>query len=67
MDKIEFRKNKDNIVDIIYEGKVYGKWDVDANIRYPEDLTLDGDLMNLINIGVEIGKQMIIDEQKSFK
>jgi hypothetical protein len=66
MDKIKFIES-DDIVNIVYDGKIYGSWDKDANIRYPEDLTLDQELYSLIMIGIEIGKQIIIDEQKSFK
>ena len=46
----------------MYGDKVYGQWDSDANIRYPEDLTLDEELSILIEIGIEIGKQMNSDE-----
>lgn len=69
MDRIEFIKSdeNENIINIVYDGKIYGKWDDDANIRYPEDLTLDEDLSELISIGIEIGKQMLLDEQNSFK
>lgn len=67
MNKIKFIESNDNIINIVYDDKIYGSWDKDANLRYPEDLTLDNELYSLIMIGVEIGKQMIIDEQKSFK
>ena len=45
-------------VEIVYNGKVYGEWDENANVDYPEDLTLRRDLSELIQIGIEIGKQM---------
>jgi hypothetical protein len=64
MDKVKFIKSEkdNNIIDIVYGDKVYGQWDSDANIRYPEDLTLDEELSILIEIGIEIGKQMNSDE-----
>ena len=69
MDKVKFIKseNDDNIINIIYGDKVYGQWDKDANIRYPEDLTLDEELAILIEIGIEIGKQMNSDESDYFE
>jgi hypothetical protein len=69
MEGVEFVKSQDddNIINIIYDGRVYGNWDHDANIRYPEDLTLDEDLSELISIGIEIGKQMLRNEQNEFK
>ena len=69
MDKLKFIKSEtdDNIINIVYRGKVYGQWDEDANIRYPEDLTLDEDLSILIKIGIEIGKQINSDDEDYFK
>ena len=69
MDKLKFIKSEtdDNIINIVYRGKVYGQWDEDANIRYPEDLTLDEDLSILIKIGIEIGKQMNSDDEDYFE
>ena len=69
MDKVKFIKSQDdnNIINIIYGDKIYGKWDEDANIRYPEDLTLDEELSILIEIGIEIGKQMKSDEGEYFE
>ena len=69
MDKVKFIKseNDDNIINIIYGDKVYGQWDKDANIRYPEDLTLDEELAILIEIGIEIGKQINSDESDYFE
>ena len=68
MDKVKFIKSEkdNNIIDIIYGDKVYGQWDSDANIRYPEDLTLDEELVILIEIGIEIGKQMKSDESDGY-
>lgn len=68
MDKVKFIKSNqdDNIINIVYEDKIYGQWDADANIRYPEDLTLDEELSILIEIGIEIGKQMKSDEEDPF-
>tara|TARA_Y100000389_G_scaffold127220_1_gene124562 strand:+ start:2683 stop:2895 length:213 start_codon:yes stop_codon:yes gene_type:complete len=68
MDKVKFIKSEkdNNIIDIIYGDKVYGQWDSDANIRYPEDLTLDEELSMLIEIGIEIGKQMKSDENDGY-
>ena len=45
-------------IEIVYNGKVYGEWEKDANIDYPEDLTLSRDLSELIEIGIKIGKQI---------
>ncbi|MCP4648775.1 MAG: hypothetical protein GY853_01665 [PVC group bacterium] len=50
------------IVRISYNGVIYGAWDEDANINYPEDLTLERDLSLLVEIGVLIGRQMERDE-----
>lgn len=47
---------------IVYNGTVYGTWDNEKQIDCPEDLTLQRDLLELINIGIEIGKQMRNDE-----
>ena len=68
MDKVKFIKSEkdNNIIDIIYGDKVYGQWDSDANIRYPEDLTLDEELSMLIEIGIEIGKQMKSHENDGY-
>ena len=55
-------KNK-NYIDIIYNGKVYGSWNNEANIDYHEDLTLERDLSELIDIGIEIGRQIQKDEK----
>tara|TARA_B100000768_G_C11114095_1_gene304607 strand:+ start:430 stop:642 length:213 start_codon:yes stop_codon:yes gene_type:complete len=68
MDKVKFIKSEkdNNIIDIVYADKVYGQWDSDANIRYPEDLTLDEELSMLIEIGIEIGKQMKSDENDGY-
>lgn len=68
MDKVKFIKSEkdNNIIDIVYGDKVYGQWDSDANIRYPEDLTLDEELSMLIEIGIEIGKQMKSDENDGY-
>lgn len=68
MDKVKFIKSEkdNNIIDIVYGDKVYGQWDSDANIRYPEDLTLDEELSILIEIGIEIGKQMKSDESDGY-
>jgi hypothetical protein len=51
--------------EITYNGKVYGEWDNEANIDSPEDLTLERDLSYLLHIGIEIGKQMKLDEINS--
>lgn len=58
--KVEFVKQKEDesVVDIIYNGKVYGDWYEDANVDQPEDLTLERDLSYLIEVGIEIGKDM---------
>ena len=45
-------------IEIVYNGKVYGEWEKDANIDYPEDLTLSRDISELIEIGIKIGKQI---------
>lgn len=50
--------NSAPVIEIIFDGKVYGEWNEEANVDYPEDLTLSRDLKYLINVGVEIGKAM---------
>ena len=52
-------------IEIVYNGKVYGEWEKDANIDYPEDLTLSRDLSELIEIGIKIGKQMERDSKQN--
>ena len=49
---------------IVYDNKIYGEWNNEANIDYPEDLTLERDLSELIEIGILIGKQMKTDEKE---
>lgn len=40
---------------IVHNGICFGTWDNEANINYPEDLTLERDLSYLIKIGIRIG------------
>ena len=54
-------------IEIVYNGKVYGEWDENANIDYPEDLTLKRDLNELIQIGIKIGKQMERDSNEKIE
>lgn len=49
---------EEDMVDITYNGKKYGDWCQSANSNYPEDLIFGRDLNELIDIGIEIGKQM---------
>lgn len=50
--------------EIVYNGVIFGTWDDNANVDYPEDLTLERDLKQLIDIGIEIGKQIEKDNLK---
>lgn len=60
----ESTRFESNYIQIVYNNKVYGEWDNDANIDYPEDLIIGRDLNYLIDIGIEIGKQMEKDSKK---
>jgi hypothetical protein len=51
------------VMEIVYNGKVYGEWDEESNVNFPEDLTLSRDLSYLVSVGIEIGKQMQKDVQ----
>lgn len=53
--------NDKDQIDIIYNDKVYGTWNNEANVDYPEDLTIGRELNDLIDIGIAIGKQMQLD------
>jgi len=46
------------MVAIKYNGEVIGEWPNHSNIDFPEDLTLDRDLSELVEIGIQIGKQI---------
>jgi len=59
----EYQKGRPDFVNIIYKDKVYGEWNNDANCDYPEDLTIERDLPDLIEIGIKIGRQMEIDSR----
>jgi len=61
--KVEFiakkiTKSEQRYIQIVYNGKVFGEWNNEANCDYPEDLIIGRDLNELIDIGIEIGKQM---------
>ena len=61
--KVEFiakkiTKSEQPYIQIVYNGKVFGEWNNEANCDYPEDLIIGRDLNELIDIGIEIGKQM---------
>lgn len=56
--KVEFKEKDERFIEIIYNGKVYGEWNNDANCDYPEDLIIGRDLDELVEIGIEIGRQM---------
>ena len=51
-------KSEPRYVQIVYNGKVYGEWNQEANSDFPEDLIFGMDLDQLVEIGVEIGKQI---------
>jgi len=51
-------KSEQRYIQIVYNGKVFGEWNNEANCDYPEDLIIGRDLNELIDIGIEIGKQM---------
>lgn len=51
------KEDDEDIVEIVYNGKVYGEWYKYANVDSPEDLTLNRDLTYLINVGIDIGRQ----------
>ena len=66
--KYEFILNeKTNIIDIVYNNKVYGQWDKEANLMYPEDLTLEGDLTHLIEMGIQMGIQIEKNRKDEFR
>ena len=61
--KVEFiakeqTRTEQRYIQIIYNGKVYGEWNNEANCDYPEDLIIGRDLNELVEIGIEIGRQM---------
>ena len=63
--KYEIRVSKIDydIHEIYYNDSLYGEWLISSNVDFPEDLTLERDLSYLIDIGIEIGKQMQKDSQ----
>jgi hypothetical protein len=66
--KYELIENeKNDIIDIVYNSRVYGKWDKEANLMYPEDLTLDGDLIHLLEMGIQMGIQIEKDRKDEFQ
>ena len=62
IDKPETR-TEPRYVEIVYNGKVYGQWNQEANQDYPEDLIFGRDLNELVDIGIEIGKQIQKDSE----
>ena len=59
----ESTRTEPRYIQIVYNGKIYGEWNNDANIDYPEDLIIGRDLNELVDIGIEIGKQMERDSK----
>jgi len=61
--KYEININDKNEVAINYNGKCYGVWNNEANIDCPEDLTFGRDLNDILEIGIDIGRQMERDSE----
>ena len=58
MEDVKYNIDSNNQVYIIYDRKIYGIWNNEANIDYPENLIIGRDLNELIDIGIQIGIQM---------
>lgn len=58
---------KNGIIDIVVNNTIYGSWDKEANLMYPEDLTLEKDLSLLIEIGIQIGIDIEKKRKEEFK
>lgn len=61
--KVEFiekesTRTEPRYIQIVYNGKVYVEWNNEANCDYPEDLIIGRDLNELVEIGIEIGRQI---------